>query len=494
MRISQQNLLARISARLGVPMRICARLSVKAIQERMGEVHDKASALVALAEDEERDLNDDEKADFDGFMAEYERLEKKDLPRAQFLEEKEAELAARRIDSRIANGDVTGTGGRRLEGPGTDGAAADGSDLLSRVKVPTRARLLAPARLQCFQGPTAIEEAYISGMWILANFYDVGFARKWCLDNGLSVRGALSTGDNEKGGVLVPEEFASTLIRLVERFGIFRQKAFPWPMASDTTTVPRQIGEVTVYFVGENEETDESDIQTDGIRLTARKLSALCKWPTEIDEDSVISIADLLARSIAYAMAVKEDACGFIGDGKSTYGGISGLITKCGANAGTIKTAATGNTAFSTLDLADFEGMMGMLPEFEGIEPEWYISKAGWAASMMRLADAAGGNTAADIEGKRRLTFLGYPVNIVQTMNKVLTAQTSTNGLCYFGDLRMAATMGTRRGLTMRISDQRYFEYDQIGILANERFDINVHEVGDASNAGAVVMLATPAS
>lgn len=494
MQLARNYLMNLMSARLGRTARILAKtISVKAIREKMGAMHDKATALANLAEKENRDLTAEEKTEFDQTMAEYKTLQEKDLPRAEWLEQEETRLASLRIDQRIQNGDVTGTGGRTLEA-GTDGAAADGSDLLARVKVPNRARLLAPAKLKCFQGPTAIEEAYISGMWILANFYGVRTAQKWCLDNGLTVRGALSTSDDNKGGVLVPEEFAGTLIRLVERYGIFRQKAFTWPMASDTTVVPRQISEVTVYFVGDNDETTASDIGTDSIRLTARKMSALCKWPSEIDQDSVINIADLLARSIGYAMANKEDACGFLGTGTSTYGGISGLITQCAAATATIKTATTGNTAFSTLDLVDFEAMIGQLPEFEGINPEWYISKAGWAASMMRLADAAGGVTAAEIEGKRRTVFLGYPVNIVQSMNKVLTAQTSTNGLCYFGDLAMAATLGTRRGLTMRISDQRYFELDQIGILANQRMDINVHDVGDTSVAGAMIMLATPSS
>ena len=109
-------------------------------------------------------------------------------------------------------------------------------------------------------------------------------------------------------------------------------------------------------------------------------------------------------------------------------------------------TAITGNTAFSTLDLADFEAMVGKLPMYPGIRPKWFISQAGWAASMMRLADAAGGNTMAMLaEGPTRM-FLGYPVVISQSMNSTLTAQTSTPGLVHFGDLQMGAILGSRRG------------------------------------------------
>jgi hypothetical protein len=57
----------------------------------------------------------------------------------------------------------------------------------------------------------------------------------------------------------------------------------------------------------------------------------------------------------------------------------------------------------------------------------------------------------------------------------------------FFGDLPKAAMMGERRGVTIKRSDHRYFENDQIGLLGTERFDINVHDFGDNTNAGPLV-------
>jgi hypothetical protein len=37
------------------------------------------------------------------------------------------------------------------------------------------------------------------------------------------------------------------------------------------------------------------------------------------------------------------------------------------------------------------------------------------------------------------------------------------------------------------VSNDRYIEYDQIAIQATERYDINVHDIGDASAAGPIV-------
>lgn len=493
MRKNRHAILAAMSRRLGRTVSIrcdvgrAKRISSKAIRERLGELHDEATALTNLAETESRDLTEEEKTRFDAIMAEYKTVQEKDLPRAEWLEAEEARLASARIDARIdtrTNLDVVNL--NDIYGPHESSRR--------RIVVPNSARA-GVGRLRSFVGETAIEDAYLSGMWLAAALFNRPKAIKWCKDNGLAILDtALTGGDNSLGGFLVPPEFSRTLIRLVEDYGIFRRKARVWPMASDTATIPRRLTGLTTYFVGDNADITESNMTLGQIGLAARKLGVLSKWSSEIDEDSAISVADLLAQEIAYAIAVKEDECGFLGTGASTYGGISGLITACTAATATIVTAATGNTAFSTLDLTDLESMIGKLPEFPGIRPEWYVSKAGWAASMMRLADAAGGNTADVIEGQRRLTFLGYPVNLVSCMNKTLTAQTSTKGLVYFGDLSMAATMGTRRGMTMAISNERYFELDQIAIKATERFDINVHDVGDTTNAGAVIMLATPAS
>ena len=93
------------------------------------------------------------------------------------------------------------------------------------------------------------------------------------------------------------------------------------------------------------------------------------------------------------------------------------------------------------------------------------------------------------------MMFLGYPVVFSQVMNSTLTAQTSTNGLCYFGDLRQAAMFGDRRGLSIAVSNDRYFELDQLAIRGTERYDIAVHETGDASSTpGSIIQLSTPGS
>jgi HK97 family phage major capsid protein len=69
------------------------------------------------------------------------------------------------------------------------------------------------------------------------------------------------------------------------------------------------------------------------------------------------------------------------------------------------------------------------------------------------------------------------------------TTDISDTAMIGFGDLGMAVTMGERRGISIQTSNERYFEYDQVAIKATERFDINVHDIGDSTTAGPFVAL-----
>lgn len=436
------------------------------------------TVLGAAITEDNRQLTEDERGRVDALEAETATLR---------AEQERLEADRQRFSRQSERKTFLKTPMARITEPTKLSNTLDPSDVIDSAVI--RARRTT-ANLRGF--PDA-RTAYLSGLWACSELFGHQGSRDFLSRNAPQYL-SMSEGQDSSGGVLVPTEFHNAIIMLLEQYGTARKKCDIAPMASDTATWPKWLSGITTYFVGEEKDITDSTPKMSNVSLTARKLAAMTKLSSELSEDSAIDIASLLSNNFAYGFAVKEDQCLFLGTGTSTYGGISGLITALKAATASTVTAATGNTAFSTLDLTDFESMIGKLPEFPGISPEWYISKAGWAASMMRLADAAGGVTASEIEGKRTQSFLGYPVNFVQCMNSTLTAQTSTYGLCYFGDLRMAVTFGDRRSIRMEVLRELYAVSDQIGIKGTERFDINCHDVGDTSNAGAVIMLATPSS
>ena len=96
------------------------------------------------------------------------------------------------------------------------------------------------------------------------------------------------------------------------------------------------------------------------------------------------------------------------------------------------------------------------------------------------------GNRISDLAAGTTPMFAGYPVVLTSIMPAVPTDQSV---IAILGDLSMSSTIGDRRGITIKVSTDRYLEYDQIGIQATERFCIVNHDLGDNTNAGPIVAL-----
>jgi len=347
-------------------------------------------------------------------------------------------------------------------------------------------------KLVAFKGTTAEDDAYLSGMFIRATLFKNEQAAEWCRNNGLGVHlKAQSEGTNTAGGFLVPTQFETAIIDLREEYGMFRQNCRMVPMGSDSMTIPRRSGGVTAYFVGENAAITESQKSWDQISLSAKKIGALSRMSTELAEDAVINIADDLAQEMAYAFASLEDDCGWNGTGSSAYGGITGCRVKIidGTHTASAKDAATNHDTFAEIDASDLATVMAALPKYAERNAKWYCSQPAWALVFQRLMAASGGVTIGELSGgKPRRAYLGYEVVIDQKL-PTSTGDLSDVAMLFFGDLSLSTRMGERRGVRVKTSDDRYFEYDQIGIQATERVDINVHDLGDNTDAGPLIAL-----
>jgi HK97 family phage major capsid protein len=355
------------------------------------------------------------------------------------------------------------------------------------LRVPAQARTRF-TKLKAYKGEDAAEKAYRVGKWVQGFIVGDEVARAWCRENGVMVERAMGETTNTAGGFLVPNEMMDSIIDLRETFGVFRQNAQLVPMSSDTLQWPRRTGGLTAYFTAENTAATESQGSWDNVNLVAKKLAVLTRLSTELSEDAVVSVADLMTSEIAYAFASKEDDCGFNGDGTSTYGGIRGvtqILIDGSHNAGKA-TCASGHPTFDKVDATDIGTLMSKLPQYALGRAKFYTSAKGFALTFERLVASAGGNSISTLDGAVQYRYLGFPIVISQ---KIADLANAVVGIL-FGDLALAAALGERRVVTIRRSDDRYFENDQIGILGTERTDIVVHDVGDNTTAGPIVGLA----
>lgn len=434
---------------------------LKDLRAKQAATAEKIEALIKAAESEAREVTDDEQTALADLEAELDGIVK-EIEKAQRVEALKAKLA------------------RPVPSPReTD---VDG------IKVPAQARRY--SKLKAFRGETAQRDAYLSGMFFRATMMQDAKAIEWCKDKGVTLR-AMSEGVNSAGGFLVPTEFETAVIDLREEYGVFRQNCRVVPMGSDSMTIPRRAGGVTAYWVGENSQITESAKAWDQVQLSAKKLAALSRLSSELAEDAVMNVADDLAQEMAYAFAQSEDAAGWNGDGTSTYGGITGVRTKIinGSYTKSAIDAASGHDTFAEIDANDLAAVMAALPKYAERNAKWYCSQPCWALVFQRLIAAAGGVTIGELTGGKPMRqYLGYPVVIDQTL-PTATTDISDTAMLFFGDLSMAARLGERRGITVKTSGDRYFEYDQMGVQATERVDINVHDLGSTSVAGPLIAL-----
>ena len=431
-------------------------MSTKEVEERLQQIALDVEAYLQTAELQDRDLTEEEDQAIQALIAEKEKLETRDLPRAKAREDLAKRAAVRFRDEQNNQ---------------------------SRMKVPAIPRA---QRSKVFKGPTANEDAYASGQFLLATVFGNPHSKQWCADHGLEIRNAMGEGTGSSGGYLVPDPLADTIVNLQEDYGVFQRNTTVLPMTSETLAFARRTAGLTVYYPGENTAITASDLTLAQATLTAKKYATLTLVSSELSEDSVISIADLITDEIARRFANAIDTNAFLGDGTSSYASVTGFTNALHANS--IYTAATGNTSFATLDLGDFEGALAMLPQYPGAQNKWYINSYGYFTSMVRLMNAAGGNTTQTLaNGLSTPMFMGFPVEFTQ----VLPGSGASAGdvVAFFGDVSLASTMGLRRQIAIATSTEVKFVEDQIAIRGLGRFAILVHEGVDASPVGPVVGL-----
>jgi HK97 family phage major capsid protein len=352
---------------------------------------------------------------------------------------------------------------------------------VAAVEKPARKPAARYTRLKGFE---SADDAEVCGHWIRGFLLGREDSRNWYHHN-VEER-ALASSDNSKGGVFIPETFASSLIRLVDSFTAIPQQANVVPMSSSSLYIPRRTGGNTAYFVAENSETTTSDIATDNVLLSAKDCRVGSRVPNSLIEDSVIDLAGLVAQEFALALSRKIDDAGLAGDGTSTHGGIRG-IQWLFENESLAGTNDSGESALSSLTIDDFAETIGLLPSYARATAGWYVTPQVYSTAMLPLMLSAGGVSAAELaSGASEQRFMGYPVYFNNSMR---TSVSNGQAVCLFGDLRLSTHYGLRRDITVRASTDRYIEFDQTYFQATCRFDIVTSDVGDASTAGPVVAL-----
>ena len=310
-------------------------------------------------------------------------------------------------------------------------------------------------------------------------------AHSWLVENGFyNTKGQNETTDAD-GGYLVPQILARELIFLRDKFGVVRQNARVMGTSSDNLNVPKNTASTTAYWPAENTNITASQITFANVQILIKKLAILTQVSSELNEDSIVDIGAALAEDMAYVMAYNEDLACLLGDGTSTYGGITGVFKEIIDNAGSnyIQTAAatTGNWGATTL--VDLRKLAAAVQQYaDNADMKWYMSRAFFQAVVCADLDALTGNGFFDLTNAPgpNPTLFGYPVVYTQVMTSDSTPAADTV-LAMLANLKTGSIMGSRRDLRVQVSDQVGFISDSLYFRATERFGFKFHDQGSAA-------------
>lgn len=255
--------------------------------------------------------------------------------------------------------------------------------------------------------------------------------------------------------------------------------------SSDNLNVPKNTASTTAYWPAENTNITASQITFSNVQVLAKKLAILTQVSSELNEDSIVDIGAALAEDMAYVMAYNEDLSCLLGDGTSTYGGITGVFKEIIDNAGSNYIATVGNASanWANTTLADLRKLPAAISQYaDTTDAKFYMNRSFYQSVVASDLDALNGNSFWDLSSAPgpNPTLFGYPVVYTQVMTSDSTPAVNTV-LAMFGNLKTGSIMASRRDLRVQVSDQVGFISDSLYFRATERFGFKFHDQGSAA-------------
>ena len=370
--------------------------------------------------------------------------------------------------------------------------------------------MLSAANLKAFagigkiMGKTDQEVAYRAGMWAMAAIHGSAPAIRWCQDAGVQLtqgsREQLGFNDRSmtegiftSAGWLVPVEMEAAIIANREEYGVARRICNVIPMSSASISIPRITSDTTAYFVGEGTSGTAGDGAGDQVTLTLKDLMAWINIGKSTAMDTVVSLAEMVAREEARSFAVKEDACLILGDGTSTYGGMRGLRTLLEDTdyAGGAHDAATPHNLLTEFDVTDVTGVLGILPVYARPGARWLVSGVADALIFGKLKLNAGGNTVQTVQGRIvEGDYAGFPITVAHHMPAGGATDYNNVAVIILGNFNLGVAFGSGSGMMLTVDPYTLAHQNLTRIITTERLDINCHGVNKSTTvAGPIVCL-----
>lgn len=446
------------------------------LKAKIADATDRAEAIINLAKDKDgndRTLTADESKQWKAIMDE------KDGEITKLTAEYNAALAYEAEVARLRAAKTTVNTPQQVYTSDGRQANGDGANAMPDI------RLVTP-NLKAFKGEHALRDAYDCSLWFKAVTRRDQAAKEKCIAR----RGAgwFYATQNETsptdGGYLVPPTFLTALTVYREQVGVSRRLARVLPGSGASVTFAKQSSGTTVYYPAEESAITASSAAFARVTMIPRKRAILTYISTELNDDAMVSMMDVVATDMAHQFALKEDQEYILGDGTSTYGTVLGVKNAIGS-AGLVS-AATGNDTWPEITYGDLAKAMAAVSDvYQSMPMAWLCSASFKWQVFDRLTLAQGGSLSINmVDGVPQAMFAGYPIVVTDRMPT--TTATATLCAC-FGAFSNATAIADWQDVRIDTSEHYAFNTDQIAVRATTRYDISCHQCGDAATAGAII-------
>lgn len=279
-----------------------------------------------------------------------------------------------------------------------------------------------------------------------------------------------TTGD--EGGLLVPEQYVPTIVRIQEKYGIARQLFKVMKMNSNKMRIPTNTTLPTVTWDTQLAERELTSPSQSGVlfgrpELEAHKLIAIDTMSIEVLDDAIPFIQDFVIDMFALAMAKEEDQTAFMAVGSDSgepfsdggimnLSGVTNVVGSANTFAGCLKDTAAEDGGYTklleTMDAAD---------ESTSDTGIWVVSNS-IMNNIRNVRDTTGQPLWAQMAGGPPNTLFGRPVVRSRVFPKVSDASQAEKPFILFGDFS-TAIMGDRQQMRIDVSEHAAFkEYGMV--------------------------------
>lgn len=332
-------------------------------------------------------------------------------------------------------------------------------------------------RKDIFGGQPDEKKTQLEGMEKAAEYVKAAFNH-----NSSELKG-LSEGVAADGGYVVPQAFASEIIRLAPIYGVVRRnaRAYPVSQTGTTTHIPGVSG-ISVSRVGEGTKIPAVKPVFSQSDISIKKVAAIIPMSNELLKDANVDVVSVIATLAAEGFAKYEDEWGFLGkaSGEGIFQNASVPVT----------TLATTNTTYAKFNADNAATLLGTLDESALGTAKWYMSFSVFN-SLRQQKDTTGRYLIQEPTGGQPATLWNLPIEFVRAMPHTSDgSQTGTKFLAvgdlnymlfadkkqYSFEVSQEATITDTDGSTLI----NLFEQDMSAVRVIERVDIQLVEAAKA--------------